>query len=145
MKRVTINNNLRLDTTRILKTCLPVMIALELTYNINNINDNMIKSNQDFSNRIESLQEKIELRSRASSKASSRAKLSAGEEPVVIETPRIVAPEAEVSMTAIIKDKADADDFAEVVLCEEHLSVLVTTHIHIETHSQPRIDLATRL
>jgi hypothetical protein len=85
--------------------------------NINNINDNMIKNNQDFSNRIESLQEKIELRSRASSKASSRAnspdqlmaklhaKLSAGEEPKVIETPRIVAPEDEVPMTAIFKDK----------------------------------------
>ena len=76
----------------------------------------MIKNNQDFSNKIELLQEKIELRSIASSKASSRAnspgqlmaklhaKLSAGEEPVVIETPQIVAPEAEVSMTAIFKN-----------------------------------------
>ena len=35
--------------------------------NINNINDNI--NNQDFSNKIESLQEKIKLRSIASSKA----------------------------------------------------------------------------
>ncbi len=97
-----------------------------ITNNINNINDNMIKNNQDFNNKIESLQERIELRSRASSKASSRAnspgqlmakltaKLPAEEEPVVMETPRIIPSETEVSMTVIFKDKADADDFAEV-------------------------------
>ena len=58
-------------------------------------------------------------------------------QPVVIETLRIVAPEAEVSMTAIFKDKADADDFAELVVYEEHLSVLVTTSFisrHIRSH-----------
>jgi len=85
--------------------------------NINNINDNLIKNNQDFNNKIESLQERIELLSRASSKASSRAN-SPGQLmaklTVVMETPRIVPSEAEVSMTAIFKDKADADNFAEV-------------------------------
>ena len=74
-----------------------------LNDHINNSNDNMIENNQDFSNKIESLPEKIELR--ASFKASSRAntpgqlmtklhaKLPAYEEPVVMETPRIVVME----------------------------------------------------
>jgi hypothetical protein len=110
--------------------------------NINNINDNMIKNNQDFNNKFESLQERIELRSRASSKASSRAnsqlmtkltaKLTAEEEPVVMETPRIVPSEAEVSMTAIFKDKADADDFAEVDRGHECERLSQERHLRIQ-------------
>ena len=58
-------------------------------------------------------------------------------QPVVMRKSRIVAQEAEVSMTAICKDKADADDFAEVEIYEEHLSVLATTPFisrHIRSH-----------
>ena len=108
----------------------------KLNDNNNTIINNMNKSNEAINDKFESLQainaatreellQKINMRFRASSRASSRetsptqvmaklhAKLPELSNPAVVETPHMDYSNVQVSMTDIFKDKEDADNFAE--------------------------------